>query len=107
MNKICAIARLLAVVLSVASAFVFVPKLAAVLLVLGGISAINGNTEQNARTFLITIVLLLAPNALPDLPVLGPPLKIIFVFLGTAAIGASIVAIAITFAVRIKHDWMK
>ena len=107
MNKICAIARLLAVVLSLGSAFVYIPNLAAVLLVLGGISAINGNSEQNSRTFLITIVLLLAPNALGDLPMVGTPLKTMFVFLGTAAIGASIVAIAITFGVRIKHDWVK
>lgn len=107
MNKICSLARLLAVLLSVTSAFVYIPMLAVSLLVLGGISAINGNTEQNNRTYLITIVLLLAPDALRDIPDIGVQLMTIFVSLGTAAIGASIVAIAITFIVRIKHDWMK
>ncbi len=107
MNKICALARLLAVLLSIVSAFVFIPTLAVILLVLGGISAITGNSEQNTRTFLITIVLLLAPAALRDIPAVGEQLMTIFVSLGTAAIGASIVAIAITFVVRIKHDWVK
>ena len=59
MNKICALARLLAVLLAIASAFVPVPMVAAILLILGGISAIDGNSEHNSRTYLIAIVLIL------------------------------------------------
>jgi len=107
MNKICALARLLAVLLAIASAFVAEPMIAAALLVLGGISAIDGNSEQNSRTYLIAIVLILGAGALSAIPAIGPQLTAIYVGLGTATVGAAIVAITITFAMRIKSDWVK
>jgi hypothetical protein len=99
--------RVLAVILAIASAFVSVPMAAFALLVLGGISAISNDSEKNSRTYLITIVLILGAQALEAIPVAGAPLATIFAALGTAFVGASIVAITITIGCRIKSDWLK
>jgi len=106
MNVICAAARGLAVILSVVSAFIAVPVTAPLLLVFGGIAAIKNNSEKNSRNFLITIVLLLGAKTLEVLPVVGPYLAAIFTSLGIAFVGASIVAIIITLAYRLKRDWV-
>lgn len=107
MGKIYAAARALAVIVAIASAFVSIPNLAVLLLVLGGISAIGNDSEKNSRTYLIAIVLILGAKALEAIPVAGAALATIFASLGTAAVGASIVAITITLACRIKSDWTK
>ena len=107
MNKICALARLLAVILAIVTGFVMVPMAALALLILGGISAIDGNSEQNSRTYLIAIVLLLGAGALTAIPTVGGALATIFGSLGIATVGAAIVAITITFALRIKSDWVR
>jgi hypothetical protein len=106
MNVICAAARGLAVILSIVSAFISVPLTAPLLLIFGGIAAIQNNSEKNSRNFLITIVLLLGAKTLEILPVIGPYLAIIFTSLGVAFVGASIVAIVITLAYRLKRDWV-
>jgi hypothetical protein len=107
MNEICAAARALAVILSIVSAFVFVPLTAPLLFVFGGIAAIKNNSEKNSRNYLITIVLLLGAKTLGVLPVIGSYLVTIFTSLGIAFVGASIVAIVITLAYRFKRDWVK
>jgi hypothetical protein len=106
-DKICALARLLAVLLAIVTGFIMVPMAAVVLLVLGGISAIDGNSEQNSRTYLIAIVLPLGAGALTAIPAAGTALATIFDSLGLATVGAAIVAITITFALRIKSDWLR
>ncbi|HVV28807.1 MAG TPA: hypothetical protein VHC40_12655, partial [Rhizomicrobium sp.] len=68
MDKIYAAARALAVILAIASAFVAIPSIAAILLVLGGISAIGEDSERNSRTYLIAIVLLLGAHLLEAIP---------------------------------------
>ena len=107
MNEIAAAARGLAVILSIVSAFVSVPLTAPLLLVFGGIAAIKNDSERNARNFLVTIVLLLGAKTLDVLPVVGSHLVTIFTSLGIAFVGASIVAIVITLAYRLKRDWVK
>ena len=107
MNEIAAAARALAVILSIVSAFVSVPLTAPLLLVFGGIAAFKNDSERNARNFLITIVLLLGAKTLEVLPAVGPYLAAIFTSLGIAFVGASIVAIVITLAYRLKRDWVK
>jgi hypothetical protein len=107
MNEISAAARAIAVILAIASAFVSVPLMAPLLLVSGGIAAIKNNSEKNSRNFLITIVLLLGARTLQTIPVAGSSLATIFTSLGTAFVGASIVAIVVTLAYRIKRDWVK
>lgn len=107
MNEICAAARALAVILSIASAFISVPLTAPLLFVFGGIAAIKNNSEKNSRNYIITIVLLLGAKTLEVLPVIGPYLARMFASLGIAFVGASIVAIVITLAYRFKRDWVK
>ena len=107
MSEISAAARALAVILAIASAFVSVQLMAPLLLVFGGIAAIKNNSEKNSRNFLITIVLILGARTLEAIPVIGSYLATIFVSLGIAFIGASIVAIVVTLAYRIKRDWVK
>jgi hypothetical protein len=107
MNEIISAARALAVILAVASAFVSVPLMAPLLLALGGIAALKNNSEKNSRNYLITIVLLLGADQLQSVPAVGSYLTTIFESLGTAFVGASIVAIVITLAYRIKRDWVK
>src|SRR5215212_6141145 len=107
MNEICAAARALAVLLAIVSAFITVPLTAPLLLLFGGIAAIKNDSEKNTRNFIITIVLLLGAPTLAVLPAVGPYLATMFASLGIAFVGASIVAIAITLALRIKRDWVR
>jgi hypothetical protein len=107
MNEITAAARALAIILAIASAFVSFPLMAPLLLVFGGIAAIRNNSEKNSRNYLITIVLILGAKTLQAIPFIGSYLATIFTSLGIAFIGASIVAISITLAYRIKRDWVK
>jgi hypothetical protein len=107
MNEISAAARAIAVILAIASAFVSVPLMATLLLVFGGIAAIKNNSDKNTRNFLMTIVLLLGARSLQTIPVVGSYLATIFESLGIAFVGASIVAIVVTLAYRIKRDWVK
>ena len=107
MNEIAAAARGLAVILSIVSAFVSVPLTAPLLLLFGAIAAIKNDSERNARNFLITLVLLLGAKSLAVVPAVGSYLATIFTSLGLAFVGASIAAIVITLAYRLKRDWVK
>ena len=107
MNVITAAARALAVILAIASAFVTAPLIPALLLILGGIAALNNNAEKNSKNFLMTIVLILGAELLSAIPVIGATLATIFGSLGLAFIGASIVAIVVTLGYRFKRDWVK
>jgi cytochrome c biogenesis factor len=106
MNVIILAARSLAILLSIVSGFIFLPLMVPLLLALGGVAAINNNSEKNSRNFLITIVLILGAKTLQAVPFIGSYLATIFASLGVAFVGASIVAIVITLAYRMKRDWL-
>ena len=107
MNEICAAARALAVILAIVSAFISVSLTAPLLFIFGGIAAIKNDSARNVRNFIITIVLILGAKTLQVLPVVGTYLATIFASLGIAFVGASMVAITITLALRLKRDWVK
>lgn len=107
MTKISAVARLLAVLLAIASAFVSNPIIVPLLLIFGGIAAIGNTPERNAKNYMITIVLLLGANTLEGFPYVGSYLATIFMSLGAAFVGASIIAVTITLEQRIVRDWVK
>ena len=107
MDKIYSVARVLALVLAIASAFVVVPNVAAILMILGGIAVIGNDMERNTRIFLATAVLILGAKSLEAIPVAGATLATIFAAVGTALLGASIVAITIMILSRVKTDWVK
>ncbi|HEY2482776.1 MAG TPA: hypothetical protein VGI30_11345 [Caulobacteraceae bacterium] len=106
MSKLCGAARALAVLLAIVAAFVTVPYVVPVLLILGAISAITNTPENNSRIFVITIVLLLGAEKLTAIPAVGTWLAAIFGNFGTALLGASILAIALGVYTRVKSDWV-
>jgi hypothetical protein len=105
LDKLCALARAVAILIAIVAAFVAIPQAAAILLVLGGIAAICNTPEDNLRIYIVTIVLLGYSQALDVIPVVGTPLAEIFGNVGTATLGYSVVAIAIRIVLRIKNDW--
>jgi hypothetical protein len=107
MDKLYAVARVLAVILAIASAFVSIPNAAAALIILGGVAAIGNDMERNARVMLATAVLILGAKMLEVIPIVGVPLAAIFAAVGTALLGASVVAITIMILGRVKTDWVK
>lgn len=107
MDKLCALARVIAVLVAIVAAFVAIPQAAAILLVLGGIAAICNSPEDNLRAYLATLVLLGFAHLLDSIPAVGAPLAAIFGNIGLAMLGYSIVAIAIRLVLRIKSDWVK
>ena len=107
MHKVTAAARLLAVLLAIASAFFTSNYTAPVLLILGGIAAIGNTSDRNAKNYLMTIVLILGAQALGLIPYVGTYLATIFASLGIAFIGASIISITMTLEGRIRQDWLK
>src|ERR1700754_1420853 len=100
MDKISAAARALAVILAIASAFFYSPLIVPLLLLFGGIAAIGNSPERNNKNYLMTLVLLLGATTLNAIPFAGNYLVTIFSSLGTAFVGASIVAIVITLEYR-------
>ena len=106
MNKLCGAARALAILLAIVAAFVTIPYVVPVLLILGAISALTNTPDQNRTVFLITIVLLLGAKVLAELPAVGTYVSSIFANLGTALLGASMLAIAIGAYRRVRSDWV-
>ncbi|HWE98912.1 MAG TPA: hypothetical protein VG248_03865 [Caulobacteraceae bacterium] len=95
MEKVWAGARALAVVVAIVGAFVTVPYIGVLLLVLGGFAAIGSTAENSMRVYLIAAVLVLGSKELAVIPAVGTYLASIFGSIGTAAVGASVVSIAI------------
>lgn len=107
MDKLCALARALAILVAIVAAFVVIPQVGVILLVLGGIAAICNTPEDNLRIYIATLVLLGYSHLLAAIPAVGAPLATIFGNIGIATLGYSIVAIAIRIVLRIKSDWAK
>lgn len=107
MSKISAASRVIAIILAIASAFVAIPLGAALLLLFGGIAAVGNTPDRNSKNYQMTIVLLLGAQVLEAIPYVGTQLATIFASLGTAFVGASIIAITITLEQRFVRDWFK
>lgn len=96
MEKVWAGARALAVLVAIVGAFVTVPYLGVLLLVLGGLAALGDTAESSMRVYLVAAVLVLGSKELAVIPAVGTYLASIFGSIGTAAVGASVVSITIT-----------
>jgi hypothetical protein len=108
LNKLYAVARLLAVVVAIAAAFVTIPSVAAILLILGALAGIGVAKEDRTRLYLVALLLVVASKILGDLPGLaGTYLAGIFAGLGTAYVGASVVALTLSLLASIRQDWAK
>jgi hypothetical protein len=97
LDKIFAISTLLAVIVAIVSAFVAIPDLNAILLILGGIGALNtlDAPDLRLRIYAAAVVLMLGARALADIPAVGDYLATIFSGVGTAFVGASVVGITL------------
>jgi hypothetical protein len=106
LEKVYAAARALALILAIVFAFVAMdPAITTtLLLVLGGLSAVN---EDNIKTFLTALVLIAGSSMLADIPQIGMWLMAIFHNIGVAAVGGSIVAVTLMILLRIKSDWVR
>ena len=108
MNKLYAVARLLAVVVALAAAFVEVPYVAAVLLILGAVAGIGVAKEDRTRLYLVALLLVIGSKMLVGLPgLVGTYLAGIFGGLGAAYVGASVSALTLSLLASIKQDWSK
>ena len=107
MSMICAIARLIGVVVSIVAAFVAIPQAAAILLVTGAISILSYKPEDYLRVIASALFLTLSAKALGEIPAIGMPLAAIFGNLGMFLVGSSVVAIAIRAYTLVKSDWVK
>lgn len=108
MHKLYALARLCAVVVAVVAAFVAVPYVAAILLILGAIAGFGVARDDRTRLYVVTLLLVAASKFLEGIPgEVGTYLAAIFTGLGTAYVGASIVALTHSLMMHIKEDWAK
>ena len=107
LEKLYALARLVAVVVAVAAAFVTIPYVVAILLILGVIAGLGVEREDRLRLYAVAILLTVASKSLEGVPEVGVYLSSIFGGLGTAYVGASLVAIAIGLTESIKNGLVK
>lgn len=107
MNKILTISTLLAVILAIVSPFVPIPYSAALLLILGGIGAINNPPDLRLRIYAATVILILGGKSLTNIPMIGDPLAAIFVGVALALTGASIVGVTIGIYQILKTNLTK
>lgn len=105
MDKVIAVARAIGVLLAVVAAFVTIPYVATVLLVLGAIAALNNTPDDSTRVYMITIVLFLIAKSVAVVPTAGGILAAIFTNLDMALIGASLVSVVLGLYARIRRDW--
>ena len=109
MDKICNIAILLGFIVAIVSAFVAIPNLVAILLVLGAIGALNtaDKPEYRVRLYGAGIILILGAPMLTQIPAAGPPLAAIFTALSAVFVGASVVAITLAVVFQLKNNLFK
>jgi hypothetical protein len=108
LNKLYAVARLLVVVVAIAAAFVTIPSVAAILLILGAIAGVGVAKEDRTRLYLVALLLVVASKILAEIPgVAGAYLSGIFGNLGTGYVGASVLALTLSLLASIRQDWTK
>jgi len=107
LSKVYALALLATVVLAIAGAFVTIPYLEVIMLVLGGVGGLAVDKSDQVRLFAVALLLTVASKSLESIPEAGVYLSAIFGSLGLAAVGASVVAITVSTLTRVKGDWTK
>ena len=107
MSMICAIARLIGIVVAIAAAFVAIPQTATILLITGGISILSYKPEDYLRVIVAALLLMFGAKGLSEIPAVGMPLAAMFANLGTFLVGSSVVAIAIRAYMVVRSDWVK
>jgi len=106
MDKVYASARALAILAAIVAAFVTIPYIAPLLLLLGAISGIGNTVENNRYLMLVALVLAIGSKSLDVIPGAGTYLDTIFSGFGTAVLGAVLMGIALGIFRRVRDDWM-
>ncbi|MBV9550344.1 MAG: hypothetical protein JO256_11805 [Alphaproteobacteria bacterium] len=109
MDKICNLAILLAFLLAIVAAFVAIPGATTILLILGGIGAVNtaDKPDYRVRIYTAAIVLILGAHMLTDIPAIGGSLATIFAGFAVVLVGASVVAIPLAIATQLKNNLLR
>ncbi len=109
MDKICNIAILLAFLIAIVAAFVAIPSVTVILLILGGIGALNtaDKPDFRVRVYTAAIVLVLGSHMLTEIPAIGGALATIFAGFAATLVGASAVAIPLAIATQLKANLLK
>jgi hypothetical protein len=109
LEKLFGISMLLAFLIAIVSAFVTIPNVAAILLVLGGIGAVRSadNPDLRLRVYAAGIILILGAQALDAIPVVGVALANIFSAFATVFIGASVVCITLAIIQLLRANLLK
>ncbi len=105
MVKLYGAARALAVLVAIAAAFVTVPQVAVILLVLGAIAGLGNSAEYNMRVMVIAIVLLVGSKSLEAIPEAGTYLATIFGGIGIAAFGSVVTGVVLGLYRRTMTDF--
>ena len=105
MVKLYGGARALAVLVAIAAAFVTVPQVAVILLVLGAIAGLGNSNEDTIRVMLIAIVLTIGSKSLEAIPTAGTYLSTIFAGIGMAAFGAVVTGVVLGLYRRTMADF--
>jgi len=106
MDKVYAGARALAILAAIVAAFVTIPNIGLLLLVLGAIAGIGSSTEENRGLILVALVLVVGAKSLDVIPVAGSYLDTIFSGLGVAVMGSVLMGITLAIVRRVRGDWM-
>jgi hypothetical protein len=107
LDKLYAAARVVALLVAIAGAFVVVPSAGLALVVLGIIIGFGVSSDESTRYMLAALVLSGGAKVLEVIPQVGPQLAGVVSSVGSVALAASITAIAISLVLRIKSDWVK
>ena len=105
MVKLYGGARALAVLVAIAAAFVTIPQVALILLVLGAIAGLGNSGEDNIRVMLIAIVLTIGAKSLEVIPEVGTYLAVIFGGIGVAAFGSVVTGVVLGLYRRTMADF--
>ncbi len=106
LNRISGLARAVAVILSVVTAFVTIPNLdvTTLLIILGLFAGFAYNEETSARLILAVLALPMIGGVLGQLPVAGAHLATITGNIGLAVTAAAATVLAIRIANLVKGD---
>lgn len=107
LNKLYAVARVLAILVAIAGAFVVVPNAALLLVVLGIVAGVGVSSDDAMRVMITALVLSGGAKVVEAIPQVGAGLGGVLSSLGTAYMAAALTAIVISLAMKTKSDWIK
>jgi hypothetical protein len=109
LDKVFAISNLLAFIVAIVAAFVSIPMAATILIILGGIGALNtaGDPALRVRIYTAGAILILGAKSLAEIPAVGTYLADIFSGVALVFVGASVVAVTLAIAKAIQANLLK